>query len=85
MFSYWAKAKDALDLSQFLNDHIAAVCAQQPKRFVGLGTVPMQDPLLAVQELKRCMNVLNLKGVQIGSHVNGWNLDAPELEPFWKV
>lgn len=22
-------------------------------------------------------------GVQIGSHINKWNLDSPELKPFW--
>src|SRR5215204_1110242 len=54
MFSYWAKAADALELSRFLNDHIAGVVNQFPKRFVGLGTVPMQAPELAVKELERC-------------------------------
>ena len=47
MFSYWAKAKDCLDVSQFLNDHIAEIVSRYPKRFVGLGTIPMQDPDLA--------------------------------------
>ena len=42
MFSYWAKPGDALDLSRFLNDHIAKVVAGDPTRFTGLGTVPMQ-------------------------------------------
>jgi aminocarboxymuconate-semialdehyde decarboxylase len=45
----------------------------------------MQAPDLAIQELKRCMKELGLPGVQIGSHINDWNLDAPELDPFWKV
>lgn len=85
MFSYWAKPKDTLDLARYLNDHIAQVVAENPKRFVGLGTVPMQDPELAVQELRRCMTELGMRGVQIGSHINEWNLDAPELEPFWKA
>jgi hypothetical protein len=31
------------------------------------------------------MTELGLRGVEIGSHVNNWNLDAPELYPFWKV
>jgi hypothetical protein len=47
MFSYWAKPADALDLSRYLNDHIAGVVADFPKRFVGLGTIPMQAPELA--------------------------------------
>lgn len=40
MFNYWAKPKDCLELSQFLNDHIAEIIRKYPKRFVGLGTVP---------------------------------------------
>lgn len=39
----------------------------------------------AVEELKRCVGELGLSGVQIGSHINQWNLDDPQLEPFWKV
>eukprot|EP00158_Paraphelidium_tribonemae_P003122 Partr_v1_DN25896_c0_g1_i2_m2822 putative decarboxylase len=83
MFSYWAKAGDALDLARYLNDHIAQIVAEEPARFVGLGTLPMQDPDMAVRELSRCVNELGLRGVQIGSHINNWNLDASELEPFW--
>lgn len=44
-----------------------------------------QSPLLAVEELTRCVKELGLAGVQIGSHVNEWNLDAPELFPFFEV
>lgn len=79
MFSYWAKAKDTHDLSQLLNDDLAATVATNPKRFVGLGTLPMQAPDLAVKELTRCVKELGLAGVQIGTHINDWNLSAPEL------
>ncbi len=79
MFSYWAKPADALDLSRYLNDHIAGVVADFPKRFVGLGTIPMQAPELAIKELERCVQELGLAGVQIGSHVNDWNLNHEEL------
>lgn len=85
MFNYWAKPNDALQTSQFLNDHIADVVARYPKRFIGLATVPMQDPQLAIQELERCMKNLKLAGVQIGSHINDWNLSAPELSPFFEA
>jgi len=85
MFSYWAKPLDALDLSRFLNDHIAEIVAQYPTKFIGLGTVPLQSIDLAIKELERCINVLNLAGVQIGSHVNSWNLDAEELFPFFEA
>ncbi len=83
MFSYWAKPRDTLDLARLLNDHIAGLVRDRPKRFVGLGTLPLQDPDLAVGELERCVRELNLSGVEIGTHVNGKNLDAPELFPVF--
>jgi aminocarboxymuconate-semialdehyde decarboxylase len=85
MFSYWAKAADCLDFSKFLNEHIAQIVSEHPRHFLGLGTVPLQDPDMAIQELERCVKDLGLSGVQIGSHVNEWNLDAPELFPFFEA
>jgi len=87
MFSYWAKPQDAYDLGRLLNDHIAEVCgghglnrslhsdtaAGSP--FLGLGTVPLQDPSLACKELERCVTDLGLRGIQIGTNLNGANLD----------
>ena len=84
MFNYWAKPADALDLSRILNDHIAGMVTAYPSRFVGLGTVPMQDPDRAVGELERCVGQLGLAGVQIGTHVNEWNLDQAELFPVFE-
>jgi aminocarboxymuconate-semialdehyde decarboxylase len=79
MFSYWAKPQHSLDLSMILNDHIAGIVHKYPDRFIGLGTLPMQAPDLAIKELERCVNDLGLAGIQIGSHINEWNLEAPEV------
>lgn len=85
MFSYWAKAEDALDLSMYLNDHIAEIVAKYPDRFAGLGTIPMQDPDIAARELERCMSI-GLSGVQIGSHVvEDWNLGSLALFPVYET
>jgi aminocarboxymuconate-semialdehyde decarboxylase len=81
MFSYWAKAEDTADLARILNDHIASLVAEYPRRFVGLGTLPMQDADRSIRELERCSRSLGLAGVQIGSHVNGWNLDDERIFP----
>ncbi len=78
MFNYWAKPKDCLELSMFLNDHIAGIVQRFPKRFIGLGTIPMQAPELAIKELERCKKI-GLAGIQIGSHVNDWNLNDTNL------
>lgn len=85
MFSYWARGEHGLALCEYLNDHLAETVQRHPKRFVGLGSVPLQDPGLAVKELGRIMGPLKLAGVQIGTHVNDWNLDAPELMPFFEA
>jgi len=79
MFSYWAKPEHGLDLSKLLNDHIASIVADQPRRFIGLGTLPMQEPSLAVSELERCVKELGLVGVQIGTNINGMNLSDDSL------
>jgi len=96
MFSYWARPRDTLDLSRMLNDHIAGVVREFPRRFAGLGTIPMQAPDLAVKELERCVRELGLAGVQIGSHVErpglhgepggkDWNLSEPALFPIFEA
>ena len=81
MFSYWAKPQDCLNVSVFLNDHIAEIIERYPKRFVGLGTIPMQAPELAIKELERCKKI-GLKGIQIGSHIEEMNLDHEALFPI---
>ncbi|MEX2595393.1 MAG: amidohydrolase family protein [Salibacteraceae bacterium] len=85
MFSYWAKGKDCLELSQFLNDHIAEVVSRHPKHYIGLGTVPMQDAELAIQELHRIKHELDLPGIQIGSNINDLNLNEDQFFPIFEA
>jgi aminocarboxymuconate-semialdehyde decarboxylase len=83
MFGYWAKPEHGYDVARFLNDDIAETVRKYPKRFVGLGTLPMQAPEFAVRELDRCVNELGFRGVQIGSNVNQTNLNAEALLPVF--
>lgn len=85
IFGLKAKPHDTLDLCVLLNDNIAQTVRSHPKRFVGLGTLPMQAPDLAVLEMERCVKELGFPGVQIGSHINSWDLNASELYPFYAV
>lgn len=84
MFSYWANPRDTLTLAEFLNDHIATIVHAHPKRFVGLGTLPMQDTELAIRELERCKRI-GLDGIQVGTHVEGVNLGEPRLLPIFQA
>jgi len=84
MFSYWAKAQDCLDLSQFLNDHLAGIVEDFPEHYIALGAIPMQDTDLAIKELER-LKALGFPGVQIGSNVNQLNLGEAQFYPIFEA
>ena len=85
LFSYWAKPKDTLDFARILNDDIAGTVRAHPGRFIGLGTIPMHDTALAIQELERCVNELGFPGIQIGSNINERNLDDDAFFPIFEA
>ena len=64
------------------NDEVAAMVRDHPARFMGLGTLPMQDPDLAVAEMERGMRQLGLQGFMIDDHVNGLTHDHELFDPF---
>ena len=84
LFAYFSKPKDGLEVARFLNDDLANLVNKYPKKYIGLGSLPMQDPELAVQELFR-IKELGLKGVQIGSNIDDKNLNEPDFFPVWKA
>ena len=69
--------------SALQNEQIGKLVAAHPDRFMGIATLPMQAPDKAADELRRAMRTLKLSGAQIGSNVNGKNLDDPSFEPLW--
>jgi aminocarboxymuconate-semialdehyde decarboxylase len=83
LLSYWLPLEDAKALVRYLNDEIAAMVAQAPSRFYGLGAVPLQDTDSAIGELEYVMKELNLAGVEIASHVNGTSIGDARFEPFF--
>jgi len=85
LFNYWAKPTDALETSKFFNDHIAETVAKNPDHFIGIGTVPLQDVDLAIEEMKRCVRELKMPGLEIGTNVNGKNLSEKEFFSFYKA
>jgi aminocarboxymuconate-semialdehyde decarboxylase len=75
----WADAQTSLRLARTTNDWIAKAVAAHPARFVGLGTLPLHMPSLAVTELDRCMGDLRLKGVAISTMAGAMELGDPQL------
>lgn len=84
-FSYWAPAAEAEAMARVQNDFIAETVKQYPDKFIGLGAVPLQNPEVALREMDRCINTLGLKGIEIGTNVNGNNLDDPSLIEFFHM
>ena len=84
IFAYFSKPKDGLEVARFLNDDLANLVNKYPKKYIGLGSLPMQDPELAVQELFR-IKELGLKGVQVGSNIEDKNLNEPDFYPVWEA
>lgn len=82
-YYYWADPDLGRQTSQIINDKLAGVVGDNPDRFVGLGTVPLQNTELAIAELDRCINDLGFKGIEIGPNVNEEELSADRLEKFW--
>lgn len=85
LFNYWAQPQHGLETSRFFNDHIAGCVNLHPDRFIGIGTVPLQDVDLAIGEMERCVCELKMPGLEIGSNINNRNLGDSYFEPFWKA
>jgi aminocarboxymuconate-semialdehyde decarboxylase len=83
LLSYWLPLEDSKALIRFLNEQIAEMIAGDPKRFVGLGAVPLQDMDAAILELEYLLKQLHFAGVEIASHVNGASIGDPRFEPFF--
>jgi predicted TIM-barrel fold metal-dependent hydrolase len=65
------------------NDYLADLCARHGQRFVGLASLPLHDVPSAIDELERAVDILDLRGALLFSHIAGQPLDAPELFPFY--
>jgi aminocarboxymuconate-semialdehyde decarboxylase len=85
LFNYWAKPEHGLETSRFFNDHIAQCVDLHPDKFIGLGTVPLQDVDLAIREMERLVKELKMPGIEIGSNINQVNLSDERFFPFWEA
>ena len=82
-YYYWAEAELAEQIVRISNEGIAALCDAHPERLTGLGTLALQHPGLAVEQLDHAVRTLGLHGVEISTAVNGLDLDHPSLNAFW--
>jgi aminocarboxymuconate-semialdehyde decarboxylase len=67
------------------NDEVADMVRDFPTRFMGLGTLPMQDVALAIAEMERGRRGLGLRGFMIDDHVRGLTYDHAVFDAFWEA
>ncbi len=84
MFYYWVGADAALGVAEICNDWVSEAAAADPEHFKGMATVPMQDAPTALKELIRAHEKLGLNALEIGSVINGKNLDEKEFFPIYE-
>jgi len=83
-YFYWAEPEHGVELAKTVNDHIASTIGSAPDRFAGLGTLPMQHPAAALEELDRCVSELGFRGVELCTNVNCEELAAPQFHPIFR-
>jgi aminocarboxymuconate-semialdehyde decarboxylase len=71
--------------SRAFNRILADEVSRYPDRMLALGTVPLQAPARAAEELAFAVRELGMVGAEIASNVDGVTLDQAGLDPFWEV
>ena len=80
---YWAGEDLQCALSRVQNEDIAALVAQDPAHFAGMGTLPMRFPARAIEEAVHGVETLGLRGFQIDTRVETVELSAPAFDPLY--
>jgi aminocarboxymuconate-semialdehyde decarboxylase len=83
LLSYGLLPQSAYAFTDFMNGLVAAFVAEAPERFIGLGVAALQDVEHAVRQLKGFRMRYGLRGVLVGSNVDGISIAAPRFEPFF--
>ena len=82
--AYYEDTDHACALARAYNDWLAEYCSQDRDRLKGVALVPIQEPLEAAKELRRCVTELGFVAVGTPAHSStGGNLDNPALRPFF--
>ena len=81
--NYWADEDLQCALSCVQNEDIAALVAQDPAHFAGMGTLPMRFPGRAVEEAVHAVEQLGLRGFQIDTRVENFELSHAAFDPLY--
>ena len=80
---YWAEGAFSHKLAMAWNDGAVAAHTAHPDRFVVLATLPMLDPDRAIDEANRVSKLPGVRGIYMGTNIEGRDLDDPLFEPIF--
>lgn len=80
LFSYWLDPGAAVVLTDAMNAGVADMTNAGKGRIGGLGIVALQDVDTALAQMEE-IAALGLKGIFVGSHVNGVSIAAEKFHP----
>jgi aminocarboxymuconate-semialdehyde decarboxylase len=81
---YFSTRKRNLYLARLVNDYFADLCQKYPKHFIAFASVPLGHPDDAIPELHRCVKDLGMKGIVLGTNIDGKHLHVKEFWPFYE-
>ena len=82
---YWAPGKLGGALSKAYNDACIEAHLAHPDRFVGLATLPMHEPELAIRELERVAAAPGIRGVYMGTRIGELELSDELFFPVYEA
>ncbi len=82
-FHYHVPPDVGSDFARIQNDALVRLSDKEPDRFHVFATLPLQDIEASLAEIDRIAGIGRVRGVQIGSNIDGIDVDDGSLEPLW--
>jgi len=83
-FHYHVPTQVGVDFASIQNDFLIKLSDSRPDRVHVFATLPLQDIDASLSEISRIAEAPRVRGVQIGTNINGVELDDPSLSPVWE-
>ncbi len=73
------------DFATIQNEELIRLSDSNPERFHVFATLPAQDIEASLLEVERVVAEPRVRGVQLGTNIDGVEMDDPVLDPLWQA